>query len=364
MNNINIYDLKDSGILYIYSIREKIEISPEYQRMGEVWTLDKRQLLIDSIINGFDIPKLYFHKFLSPKRINNKLIKYAIIDGRQRLETIWAFIDGKFNLSEDFIYFEDKKIKAASLSYADLAKEYPELKLRFDQKSLPIICVETDNLDLIEEMFSRLNEAVPLNAAEKRNAFGGPMAKAIRELSRHEFFTNNIPFPNKRYQHREVAAKFLHLENSGKIVDTKKAYLDKFVKDFRGKTYADVKNILSNAENTLSRMSKIFISKDILLKTQGMVVLYFLIFRNVLDETKYKYISRKAFLIFEDFRKKNRKIAEEDLALAKYELLEFDRYSSQGINDGVSIKFRYEILKKFIEKYLQNPNITIDDCFE
>jgi hypothetical protein len=37
-------------------------------------------------------------------------------------------------------------------------------------------------------MFSRLNEAVPLNAAEKRSAIGGPMALAIREISEHSFF--------------------------------------------------------------------------------------------------------------------------------------------------------------------------------
>ena len=50
--------------------------------------------------------------------------------------------------------------------------------------------IETNENDLIEELFSRLNEAVPLNAPEKRNAFGGVVAKSIRDLAKHSFFKN------------------------------------------------------------------------------------------------------------------------------------------------------------------------------
>ena len=47
----DVFELRISSILYLYSRRSTISIDPEYQRMGGVWTLDKRQLLIDSIIN-------------------------------------------------------------------------------------------------------------------------------------------------------------------------------------------------------------------------------------------------------------------------------------------------------------------------
>ncbi len=66
--------------------------------------------MIDSIINDYDIPKLYFHVLDSTDK-KNKNYKYAVIDGRQRLETIWMFIDNKFTLAEDFTYFKDPKIK-------------------------------------------------------------------------------------------------------------------------------------------------------------------------------------------------------------------------------------------------------------
>ncbi len=38
-----------------------IDDSPEYQRESGVWAPEKQQLFLDSIFNGFDIPKIYFH---------------------------------------------------------------------------------------------------------------------------------------------------------------------------------------------------------------------------------------------------------------------------------------------------------------
>lgn len=360
MNRIlKIYSLTDSGILYIYSIRDKILINPEYQRMSDIWTLEKRQLLIDSILNGFDIPKLYFHKGLQkPIKTRNKLFDFSIIDGKQRLETIWAFIDNKFTLSEDFILFEDETVKAKNLSYSDLSNEHPKLKLIFDQKPLPIISVETDDTDIIEEMFSRLNEAVPLNAAEKRNAFGGPMAQAIREIADHRFFKHYIPFPKKRYQHREVAAKMLLLVYAEKIVDTKKVLLDGMVKLLKNKPSDKVKQHIEKVSDTLNFMSKIFTRKDNLLKTQAMTVLLFWIFFDNLEERWIGNLSRSFLLEFDSLRKHNREAAEIDISKAHYELLEFDRYSSQGINDAPSIRFRYKVLSNLLKSLAEGRAIT------
>jgi maltose-binding protein MalE len=97
--------------------------------------------------------------------------------------------------------------------------------------------VETDDTELIDEMFSRLNEAIALSSAEKRNALGGPIPTFINELANHPFFTSKVSFSNKRYQHKEAAAKLLFLENCllyhRKIKDTKRAFLDAFVKEYR-----------------------------------------------------------------------------------------------------------------------------------
>ena len=163
-------------------------MSLRLQRDGDVWTLEKKQLLIDSIINDYDIPKLYFHALSADqKKEEGKQFDFAIIDGRQRIETIWKFIDGDFPLATDFEYFADPNLKLGGLTYAEIAEFLPRIKIRFDSYSLPVVCVETEDTDLIEDMFSRLNEAVPLNAAEKRSAIGGPMAQAIKDIAIQTF---------------------------------------------------------------------------------------------------------------------------------------------------------------------------------
>ena len=84
--------LLKNTIWQLYRQRSRFQLDPEYQRLSDIWTLDKRQLLLDSILNGFDVPKLYLHKFPYPLKKKKKTFDYAIIDGKQRLETIWQFI--------------------------------------------------------------------------------------------------------------------------------------------------------------------------------------------------------------------------------------------------------------------------------
>ena len=197
-------------------MRERIQLAPDYQRMSDIWTLDKRQLLIDTILNEFDIPKLPLHKFSSPLKKHGRTYDYAIIDGKQRLETVWAFLDGNIALSSEFEYFRDAKIRAGDMTYAELGKAYPDLKVQFDSFQLTTVCIETDELEMIEEMFSRLNESAPLAAPEKRNAYGGPLPVAIRKLATETFFRTDLPFPNKRYRHFDLATKFLLTESEGR----------------------------------------------------------------------------------------------------------------------------------------------------
>jgi hypothetical protein len=348
-----------SSLLVVYSERAEIELDPEYQRISGIWTPEKRQLLIDSLVNGFDVPKLYFHEFVPPKRKGGKQYRYAIIDGKQRLQTIWDFIDGNLPLAEDFKYLRDDSVEAAGLDYPTLATRYPQVKNKFDATLLDIVTIRTEDIELIEDMFSRLNEAVPLNAPEKRAALGGPLPPAIKKVSGHRFFKSHIPFPDKRYRHRDLAAKFLYVEFEDDIVNTKKSNLDEFVKDFRKwRKEADkraspsvVTALMHRVDKTLTTMASVFGIRDSLLGQVGMVTVYYYLYRQVRVK-QVGEVKREMLVRFEKDREKNREVVGrtgEAGSGVDNQLSEFDKHS-QTPNDAYAIRIRLKILLQYLKK--------------
>jgi uncharacterized protein with ParB-like and HNH nuclease domain len=355
MSYIDHYLLPHSTVLSVYVERDSILLDPDYQRQGEVWSLEKKQLLIDSIINRYDIPKLYFHK-LDRTAANKTKKTFAVVDGRQRLEAIFGFMDGDFSLSEDFEYIPEPDIKAEKFSYVDLAKKLPKLKQRLESFTLPITVIETDDVELIEEMFSRLNEAVPLNAAEKRNAIGGDMAKAFMTLSAHPFFKKSVRFADKRYKHREVSARLLFLEHSlqqHRLADTKKPLLDQLTKDFKAGKKKKVDELVDAVQPVLTAMANIFNSKDNLLASQSSIPVYYLLTREALKGNNMKSLTRNGLVRFNEQRVENRALAERSISKADFDLLEFDRMSQQGTNDASSIRERLRIIAKHLKIKVQ-----------
>lgn len=347
MSFIKTGPVKNSTIMLLYSERENIKLDPPYQRMGGVWTKEKKQLLIDSILNDYDIPKIYFH-VISNANTGSSAHEYTVIDGRQRLETIWEFIDGQFYLSSDFEFQRDPSVNLAGLNYDDISQKFPRIKIQFDSFILPVVGVETEDEDLIEDMFSRLNEAVPLNAAEKRNAIGGDFVSAIRQLSSHAFFEDNVIFTNRRYQHREVAARILLIEDCiqvlGKLIDTKKVYLDALARKYHSNHGKVVKNLKDAAESVLNRMSEIFGAKDPLLRAQGNMVVYYLLFKKAQEQQQLDTLSRQAFIEFNEALRDNRSLAETSYEDSSFDLLEYDRLTQQGTNDASNIRERVLVL--------------------
>lgn len=358
MSDFRLGTIPSSSILHMYSLRESIWFNPPYQRMSDVWPLEKRQLLIDSILNGYDVPKFYFHEFFPARVIDGKKYKYAIVDGKQRLETIFSFIEGRFALDPDMEFIADSDVKPGGLTYAELARKYPDLKTRFDGFGLPIIAILTEDTELIEDMFSRLNEAVPLNAAEKRNALGGPVPPKIRDLSKHKFFEEKLPFNNRRYRHFDVATKFLYIAQRGHLADTKKVHLDEFVKAHRdNKTSDAVSALTAETSRTLDRMVAVFVDADVLLRSVGTTVLYYFLFLEAGKQSWINTISRAEFEAFDTLRINNRASAEQDVTNANFNLLEYDRLT-QSPNDAVALRFRYAVLRQYIGPEAGRPELA------
>ena len=65
-------------------------VNPDYQREPNTWSTADKRYLVDTIIRDLDLPKFYLRK-LGDKR-------YEIVDGQQRLTTIWQYKNGEFVL--------------------------------------------------------------------------------------------------------------------------------------------------------------------------------------------------------------------------------------------------------------------------
>lgn len=349
--------LKNNTIQYIHAIRDEIDFDPIYQRQGDVWSKSKQQLLIDSILNDFDVPKIYFHQYqIPPLSANGTRVQYALVDGKQRLQAIFGFMNGKFALADDFVHFgDDPTPELAGLTYRELKEQHPRLALTFDSTSLDVVVIKTNEIEYIEEMFSRLNEAVPLNAPEKRNAFGGPCRDAVRSLIQQDFFKLNLPFTNNRYRHQDLAAKFLLWEHANvaattiHVRDVKKLRLDQFFVDMREDSSAakTVPALVKNSERRLRDLSETFTSDDPLLQSVGSVSIFYLLHMKRAFEGR-SFPSRYHIKRFEDDRRTKYPAENADeLASGIFVMLEYNRLS-QSPNDGSALSARLAVIDLYI----------------
>jgi hypothetical protein len=96
----------------------------------------------------------------------------------------------------------------------------------------------------------------------------------------------------------------------------------------------------------------IFEDKDKLLKNMGFVPQIYLLAKKRMQERGKVDFKRDDIMEFENIRKENREVAErssnDDSAKdINYELIEYDRLS-QSPNDASSIKFRVDLLEKYL----------------
>ena len=346
----------------LFLMKDQFDLEPAYQRESTVWDPQKQQFFIDSLLNKFDVPKLYVH--LLEK---SDSYKYAVIDGKQRLTAIWKFMSGDIPLSSDFVYLHGKKnetVELKGMTYKEIGAAYPAIGTFFSGIPLPIEEVVCSNIDLIEEMFSRLNEAVPLNAPEQRNALGGPVPVALRKtVDERDFFNKNLPFANGRYRYLDLACKIFVVEHEKKIVTVKKKVLDNYVISARTRQDSDgVQAVEAEVKTVLDAMSLAFVEEDPLLKSVGNIIpLYWLFKRLVATGTTGKF-RRAVVQQFELQRKANRQAAEAG-ENSDYLMLRFDEFNS-SVNDSNAIEFKFAMYVRHVAVWLEASDKTIGEILE
>ena len=133
--------------------RGLLNLEPEFQRKS-VWRLPQRSKLMNSILHGYPLPNVAIYKRYDERR---HCVRYDVIDGKQRLESILQFV-GKlrgedFRFEAAFTDWRDGKEYTVKQSWRDMCPKNQNQILNF---AIPAVWVQGE-LAEIREMFVRIN---------------------------------------------------------------------------------------------------------------------------------------------------------------------------------------------------------------
>lgn len=324
----------------VRGVRQRIDTNPDFQRPA-VWTTAQKQLLIDTILREYDVPKMYWRK------LSGTPDRYEVVDGQQRLRAIWSFVDGDFRLPKDA-----EPVDGLAVAGCDYEALHDELQVRFDTYPLDVVVLEDTDEDEVREMFLRLQNGTSLKAQEKRNAMPGAMREFVRTLTQHEFF-GRVGFANSRFTHDQVAAQMACLELAGGPVNVKNGDLNRM---YTAHQEFDTQGATAKAiRRTLSLLAEAFPDKTPELERFNVIALYcvFAELQRVYAIGSIKPLLRSWFLDFEAKRREQDALDEDH---GDTEWVSYKERISHSTDAQESIRFRMEfMLRHLLEQFPELP---------
>src|SRR5688500_11901790 len=216
---------------YVWLVNEgRLNLEPGFQRQS-VWTLNDRKKLIQSISQNYPIPSIFLYKSTD----KDGKLKYDVLDGKQRLESLLMFQGvGKFKRDkftarlqlEELDGLQDwswKEIQGAGLEY------------RITGYNIQTVEVSGDLAEIID-LFVRINSTGKrLTGQEKRHAkfFSSPFLKRAGRLgvTHSRFFLENKVVSRgqfSRMKHVELICELMASIHSQGVIN-KKTALDNII---------------------------------------------------------------------------------------------------------------------------------------
>ncbi len=198
---------------------EEVDLAPEFQRRARVWPIHRRSQLIESLLLRIPLPVFY----VSADATDN----WAVVDGLQRITTIYDFVKGAFKLSGlEYLTTLD------GMSFADLDRS---MKRRIEETELVVNVIQPGTPEeVMINIFKRINTGgVPLNGQEIRNALNkGPVRDYLKTLASHPSFISATDgtISDNRMEGQEMVLRFLAFSMTP-YGEYKMTELDSFLND-------------------------------------------------------------------------------------------------------------------------------------
>ena len=201
---------KGISVLELYRLyrTKKLIVNRRYQRKL-VWTKAEKACLIESLLLNYPIPLILLGEFKSSEGEDI----YEIIDGMQRLNAIFSFIENQFTVQEKYFDLTKHPFANQLCQEGVFKPTYPENKppsfldsdecAKYLEYSLAVTIYRANSITEIEDIFNRINSnGKHLSAQEVRQAgvtteFSGlvrQLASEIRgDVSKEELPLTDMP---------------------------------------------------------------------------------------------------------------------------------------------------------------------------
>jgi Protein of unknown function DUF262/HNH endonuclease len=209
--------------LFTWHNEHELNLHPDWQR-HYVWDKKRASNLIESIFMGIPIPVIYLSQ--TPEG------KFEVIDGVQRLTSVFRFLSDEFSLVglQSFTELEGKR-------FSKLPEERQRQIRNYTFRTFEL--AKNTSADLLFLIFERLNTGgLRLNEAEIRNCiFRGTLNNAIKKMAEGQDFRQclNVKNLEKRMEDRGLVLRFLafHQRNYRTATNGLKDFLNKFFQENR-----------------------------------------------------------------------------------------------------------------------------------
>ena len=231
---------------------KQLNLNPGFQRES-VWNNKDRAFLIDSILRNYPLPAIFLYE-----RLNDGNVVYDVIDGKQRLETIFMFmgvIRGKFIVKTQ-LPGENENI---SINWDYLRRRRKQNII--NTYRLSVIEVKGEISDIIA-LFVRINSTgKALSSAEKQHAryYQSAFLKSAAKTAEHfvpYFLEQKIMTQAQinRMKHVELICEIMISVNCSDVIN-KRAALDKIMG--KGINLRDIEKARKRTVNAINRLRKI-----------------------------------------------------------------------------------------------------------
>lgn len=228
--------------------RGKLVLQPTFQRLY-VWDRKKASRLVESVLLRVPLPIIYLSEEPDGKEY--------VIDGQQRLTSLFSFIDGVFPDGEPFKLTGLTAYKELNKrSFVEIGEEFQDRIQDYSLRTVTLLRQSDPNLKF--EIFERLNTgSEPLNDMELRNCIHrGGYNQLLKELASEPEFRAllGLSGPDKRLRDVELVLRFASFFHSTYLQYTPpmKRFFNAEMERWRNINEADATKLRAGFKNALS----------------------------------------------------------------------------------------------------------------